>query len=241
MEIAAGVVVQRRWMLWWPLLSAAALVNGHAAPSSQAPTASSGGETGWDDFLKQCLPTAKQLHQDSSERGQDTYLRWLAFTAASLRLSSVPRARVGRFEPLDPPVYFGPAYRGDPFFCIEWKMEPGAVLPPHCHPNVSVCTLGIEGEAGIRNYEIAGEAPEFSSTKTFRVRQTHDEVIAPGRVNTLSATRDNIHTFVAGKDGSRGIDITTYHGKDIGFSFLEIEGKPMDVERQIYEATWKKL
>jgi hypothetical protein len=114
-------------------------------------------------------------------------------------------------------------------------------LPPHCHPNASVCTLGIEGEARIRNFEIAGEAPNFSSKETFRVRETHNEIIAPGRLNTLSALRDNIHTFQAGKQGARGIDISTYHGPDVGFSFLNIADKPRDSERWVYEAAWKKL
>ncbi len=96
----------------------------------------------------------------------------------------------------------------------EWWPEPGAFLPPHCHPNASVCTLGLEGEARIRNFEIVGDAPDFSSKQSFQVRETHNEIIAPGRLNTLSAFRDNIHTFQAGKQGARGLDISTYHGLD---------------------------
>ena len=98
---------------------------------------------------------------------------------------------------------------------------------------------GLEGEAQIRNFEIIGETPEFSSRKTFLVRETHNEIIAPGRINTLSSMRDNTHTFQAGKNGARGIDISTYHGSDVGFSFLDIAGRPRDPDSQIYEATWK--
>src|SRR5262249_36766353 len=117
----------------------------------------------------------------------------------------------------------------------------GAYLPPHCHPNASVCTLGLDGEARLRNFEIAGTAPEFSSKEVFRVRETHNEVISAGRINCLSALRDNIHTFQAGKAGARGVDFSTYHGPDIGFSFLNIESKPLDVEQRLYEATWRKI
>lgn len=86
-----------------------------------------------------------------------------------------------------------------------------------------------------------GNAPEFSSKKSFRVRQTHDEIIAAGRINTLSPSRDNIHRFEAGKKGARGIDITTLHGAEMGFSFVDIEDKPVDAERRIYEAIWKSF
>jgi hypothetical protein len=160
--------------------------------------------------------------------------------ASRLQLTTIPQAEVGRFEKLDPAVYFGPSHRGQPFFIIEWRMEPGAILPPHCHPNASVCTLGIEGEARVRNFEVVGRAPEFSSRQSFRVRETHNEIITPGRINTLSAARDNIHTFQAGKTGARGMDITSYHGPDVGFSFLEVESKPADVEQRMFEAAWKK-
>ena len=78
-----------------------------------------------------------------------------------------------------------------------------------------------------------------SSRKTFLVRETHNEVIAPGRINALSSLRDNIHTFQAGRNGARGIDISTYHGPDVGFSFLDIAPTPKETERRIFEAAWK--
>lgn len=244
-EVAEGVTIERRRLLWLPAL-VAAIAGGRAQAQEFPPKTGAGGslsvQTGpfdWDDFLKQSVPSAMELHRDASAQGQETYLQWLALMAARLRLASIPHAKVGRFETLDPAVYFGPSHLGKPFFIIEWRMEPGAILPPHCHPNASVCTLGIEGEARIRNFELVGQAPEFTSRKSFRVRETHNEIIAPGRINTLSARRDNIHTFTAGKTGARGMDISTYHGPDVGFSFLEIGGKPTDAESRIYEANWK--
>jgi hypothetical protein len=198
-------------------------------------------DLGWDDFLKQCVPVAEELHRDSSKSGQEAYLFWLASMIVRLRLKDLPRARLGRYGTLDPPAHFGVSFRGKPFFIVEWRLEPGAILPPHCHPNASVCTLGIEGEARIRNFEIVADAPEFSSKQTFQVRETHNEIIAPGRLNTLSALRDNIHTFQAGKNGARGIDISTYHGPDVGFSFLDISDRARDAGQRIYEAAWKKV
>jgi hypothetical protein len=249
---ASNVTITRRRLIWLSALTGAAIFG-------RAPRTAAGGmsqidsnktiadknqtamDLGWDGFLKQCVPVAEELHRDSSKSGQEAYLYWLASMSARLRLNEAPRAKLGRYGTLDPPVSFGVSFRGKPFFIVEWSLEPGAVLPPHCHPNASVCTLGIEGEARIRNFEIVGDAPDFSSKQAFQVRETHNEIIAPGRLNTLSAFRDNIHTFQAGKQGARGIDISSYHGPDVGFSFLDIGDRARDAERRIYEAAWKKL
>ena len=250
--LALDATIARRRLLWLSALTGAAIfgrapqiaARGMSQIDSNktiADTIQHAVDLGWDDFLKQCVPVAEELHRDSSKSGQDSYLYWLASMSARLRLKEAPRAKLGRFGTLDPPVNFGRSFRGKPFFIVEWRLEPGAVLPPHCHPNVSVCTLGLEGEARIRNFEIVGDAPDFSSKQTFQVRETHNEIIAPGRLNTLSALRDNIHTFQAGKQGARGIDISTYHGPDVGFSFLDISDGARDAERRIYEAAWKKL
>jgi hypothetical protein len=251
-ELAPGVMIERRRWLWLPALTAAAFALNPQQLLAQGMTQTSPGNTtanknqstaelGWDEFLKQCLPTAEELHRDLSKRGQDAYLHWLASMITRLRLKEMPRAKLGRFGTLNPPVHFGVSFRSNLFFIVEWWMEPGAVLPAHCHPNASACTMGLEGEARIRNFEIIGEAPAFSSKQTFHIRETHSEVIAPGRINTLSALRDNIHTFQAGKQGARGVDISSYHGPDVGFSFLDFGDKPRDAEQRIYEAAWKKL
>jgi len=237
-EVGDGVVEKRRQLLWLPasFFAASFLWLPKRVTAGGRPE---GGAVGWDDFLKECVPVARELHKDSSSGGQDAYLFSIASMAARLSLKTIPTAKLGAFGGLNPPVEFGVSYRGVPFFVVEWRMAPGAVLPPHCHPNASVCTLGLEAEARIRNFEIVGQAPEFASHQSFLVRETHNEVIARGRVNTLSSTRDNIHTFRAGKNGARGIDISTLHGADVGFSFLDIAEKPKETDGRVYEAAWK--
>jgi hypothetical protein len=250
-QVAEGFHIKRRQLLWLPMLTAASLVPfnlktifatpGQSGESDKPSAENQSAEVDWDGFMKQGVPAVQTLHRDSSARGQDAYLYELAHWAARLNLKTIPRARLAPFTPVNPAVHFGVSFRGVPFFTVEWWLEPGAVLPPHCHPNASVCTLGLEGDARVRNFEVVGPAPEFSSTQPFQVRETHNEVIAAGRINSLSAVRDNIHTFQAGKAGARGIDFSTYHGKDIGFSFLNIAAKPLDSERQVYEASWRKI
>ncbi|MEZ5428706.1 MAG: hypothetical protein R2747_20845 [Pyrinomonadaceae bacterium] len=240
-EFESGVVIERRNLLWLPVLAASALIFAPSEISARKPAAEVFGSMTWDEFLKECLPRAGELRRDTTASGQDAYLFWIASLAARLDGRTIPAAKLGKFKDLDPAVEFGVGYRGVPFFVVEWKMAPGAIHPPHNHPNVSVCTVGLEGEARIRNFEAEREAPEFSSKEKFRVRQTHDQIISAGRINTLSARRDNIHTFEVGKDGARGIDITTFHGENIGFSFLEIRPEPLDAGKRLFEANWKKL
>lgn len=195
----------------------------------------------WDEYLKLCLPRALELHQDGSPSGQDAYLFWLASNSARLDISTMPKGKLARFTSLEPSIATGPAYFGKPFFIIEWELAPNAYLPPHNHPNISVCTVCTDGEARIRNFHTEGALPEFKSTQAFRVRETHNELLTAGRMNLLSAVRDNVHTFKAGKKGARGFDITTYHGKDAGFSFLDIRDKPVDDREMIFEATWASV
>lgn len=244
-EVVPGFSEMRRWILSAPASIAAAFILGRAAvaigsPSTGTPSDSDvDAKLDWASFIKACEPIARELHKDASASGQEAYLHWLASTIMRARANEIPRAKMGRFGTLEPAIRFGVFYRGHPFFIVEWQLEPGAFLPPHCHPNASVCTLGLEGEARIRNFEVVGEAPEFSSRQTFLVRETHNEIIAPGRINTLSSKRDNIHTFQAGKSGARGIDISTYHGPEVGFSFLDIAATPREPERRTFDAVWR--
>ena len=237
-EIADGVFEVRRRMLWLPFATALFLAKpGPIVAQQTTPTANSR----WGAFLQECLPIAGELHKDTSSAGQEKYLRWLAYAATGLDIKDIPSAKLGKFKNLDPASYFGVGYRGKPFFVVEWRMEPFAYLPPHNHPNVSVCTLALEGEARIRNFEPLGDVPAFSSKNAFLVRETHNEILRPGQLNSLSAVRDNIHTFRAGKAGARGIDITTYHGENIGFSDLEINDRPLNATERTFEAFWRKL
>jgi hypothetical protein len=244
-EVFPGVI-ERRYFLRSSLATAAAVLAMRATPRSSAqerakdpilseiskPTTD---KLTWDDFLKQAVPVAQQLIAEPAF-SLDEYLYRIGSLAT--RLKEIPDTKLFPFTGVDPRVLFAPSFRGSPFFIIQWRMEPGAVFPAHNHPNASVCTLGYEGEVRLRNFEIVGEAPEYSANKTFLIRETHNEMMSRGRINALSPSRDNIHYFQIGKEGARGIDITTMHGKGAPFSFLDISEKPKDSEKRIFEAAW---
>ena len=189
----------------------------------------------WDDFIKAAVPVAQQLIAEANF-SVDEYLYRIGSLAT--RLKEIPDSPLGPYTSVDRRVWFGPSFRGSPFFIIQWRMEPGAFLPPHNHPNASVCTVGFAGEVRLRNFEIVGEPPAYDSKQTFRVRETRDETMKRGKINTLNPVRDNIHCFRVGKEGARGFDINTLHGQTNAFSFLDMGEKPVDSENRIYEATW---
>jgi hypothetical protein len=245
-ELAPGVIVERRSVLWLPAATAAALLFGRQPRLRAGDGSGKGSEParrdvrlGWEEFLKECLAVAGELSKDSSRPGQDTYLQRLA--ALAVRLKAAPDTKLYPFGRLDPKVEFAPSFRGVPFVIVQWRMHPKAILPAHCHPHASVCTLGLEGEARLRNFEIEGSAPAFDSgsSDTFLMRETHSEIITPGRVNTVSTLRDNIHYFEASSEGARGIDITTMYGGDGSFSFVAFTpDRPKDPVRRVFEASW---
>jgi hypothetical protein len=245
-ELAPGVTIERRAVLWVGAAAAAAALAGPGplwaegdGKGAAAGERKKDGLWDWDDFLARCLPVAREMVKDTSPAGQDAYLHRIASMAA--RLASAPQSKLFPFGKLDPKVEFGPSFRGVPFFVIQWRMHPRAVLPAHCHPGASVCTVGIEGEARLRNFEVFGEAPAFDAgaRKAFLIRETHSQVLTPRRVSTLSATRDNIHYFEAGPDGARGLDVTTMFGGTAAFSFLAFDpGRPKDPALRTFEAVW---
>ena len=217
--MAAGILAgmdairfHRRGFLWLGAGAAAALFPPGLAHAGEV--------LDWGDFVARG-PSLREAARAGTAPGIDAYLYTIA--ALAVRLTGVPDAKLFPFKPRAPLVSLAPIHRGVPLVVIEWRMEPGAVLQAHNHPGYSVCTLGLEGEAEMRHYQVAPDAPPFSSRVPFAVRKTRELVLGPRSISTLAPERDNVHTFTAGPRGARGIDIGTLHAaKDTGFSFLAI-------------------
>ncbi len=234
-EVFPGIH-ERRYFLGTSLAAVAALISCKVMPRTAfAKTMTKAADQlGWDEFLKQAVPVAQELIAQPNF-SVDEYLYRIGSLAT--RLKEIPDSKLGPYTSVEPRVWFGPSFRGKPFFIIQWRMEPGAFLPPHNHGNASVCTFGFEGAVRLRNFEIVGELLPYTSDRTFRIRETRSEMMMHGRISTLSPSRDNIHCFQVGKEGARGIDINTLHGEN-SFSFLDLSEKPIDTDQRIFEAKW---
>jgi hypothetical protein len=151
---------------------------------------------------------------------QDRYV--LAAASDGLGLRPVPDAKMFPMGAFAPGVDIGPVGRIGPCVLIRYRLAPDARLPPHDHPNYSVATIGLRGEARVEQFEIEGEAPPYANPGGFRVRRILQRCLGRGDVVTLSPRRDNIHTFRAGPSGAEFFDLTTPHGPDEGFSYLRL-------------------
>ena len=255
-EIAPGVIEERRIFLQVPMVALIAglfrpgtisaqsmeIVSKVSEIESYAKTLSTMNhrDLDFEGFVKECATLAKQAAEDSS-LNEDAHIFRMSSMAARLQLSSVPKGKLSAFGGLNPPVELGPIHRIAPLIIIQWRMAPGATLPAHNHNPADVLTVCLEGECRVRHFDIVGDAPEYSSKKTFLIRETQNLLLTPGRMSSLSTTRDNIHTFQAGKEGAWGIDINTRLPGDKKFSFLEFSSKPRDADKRIFEAAWMKL
>ena len=231
----SGGLVTRRYLLAGAAFAPLGIAAG-VLQIDQDPVAGTLPASDWSTFLERAVPAGKAALEDGDI---ERYLYVIASLAAGLR--DVPLPEFSRFGVFDPPVEQGINHRGSPFLVIHWKLAPRAILPAHCHPHTSVCTVGLAGEARLRSFEVHGSAPDFNTDAStrFRIRETKSEVMGPGRISTLSPSRNNIHCFEAGPDGARGIDITSPHGGDGKFSFLTLDyDTPVDPEQRLFAATW---
>jgi hypothetical protein len=122
--------IERRTILWKLPLAATAFF----AALPQALRGS--GPLTWDEFTARATAAAKELYNPDGY-DEEAYVYRLA--SAAVGPPDVPAgAKTGKFGKLDPPVEFGPVYRGAPIMMVQWKLAPNAWLPPHNHPHYNV-------------------------------------------------------------------------------------------------------
>lgn len=238
-EIAPGLFVQRRKLL----CGVGGIMLGMipAARSFAAAEDDASGALTFEQFLAQANPVAQDLVGDVSLGGQDRYLRSIAAMASNLGGVPIP----GKWNFSDqgsfPDAYaigFNPG--GDPFNVLHWRLAPGARCRAHAHTYGNVVTIGLEGIARVRNFEVVGE-PDYSFGGTFQVRQTVEQILNPGAINLVSLHRNYIHEITAGPDGARGLDITTRlkPRPDYGTAYLSMGKSAANEVERIFDASWE--
>lgn len=163
-----------------------------------------------------------------------------AIAAHASRLDATPLPQMYPMGPGAPGMEIGPLGRGRKFAVVAYRAAPNAVLPAHNHPNYSVATLGVAGEAAVSQFEVDANAPPASSSEPFQLQKTSHRILRPGDLVTLTPSADNVHTFVAGSSGAAWIDIAIPNGPDIGFSYLDITGAPEAAVGTRISARWKR-
>ncbi|MFP4004781.1 MAG: hypothetical protein ACLFV8_13470, partial [Alphaproteobacteria bacterium] len=207
-ELEPGFIVRRRSLLG--LIPAAAclapsVVSGGARAN---PASAAAGRLSFERFLAKANPVAASLVQDTSREGQDTYLFALAALAARLLDAPEPAAWNDSGQSDEPGTWIGFNPGGEEFTVLQWRLEPGKRIRYHAHTYGNVVTVGLEGAARVRNFEVTnGEDYDFG--QIVRLRMTNDQLLLPRKVNLVSLAHNYIHGFEAGPEGARGLDITT--------------------------------
>lgn len=226
-----GLVVDRRDLLLIGASGLTLLSSGAQAQPTQ------------DDF--QALMSALEELGDqlpaTTPAAQNAHIYRLA--ARAMLVGDFPIPRMGAMGRTG--VEIGPLGRTQPpsdavhgVALVSYRMAAGAVLQAHNHPNYSVATVGVDGEARVVHYEPDVSAPPLESREPFVIRKTAERILRRGEATTLAPSRDNIHTFRAGPHGARFVDLFSLHGRDVGFSYLDIDPRPASSMSDTFNARW---
>ncbi len=231
-EVAPGVVVERRCFL--TMAAAAFGVSGFSGRVDARARLHPERRITLEEFLTEVVPVARELKADTSAVGEDRYLHTLASFAVRLGEVALPEMHPSG---QGPNTFIGVSWGGDPFVVLHWRMEPGAFIRLHPHTYGNVVTVGLEGQARVRNFETLA-APDFESAAPVRLRLTNDQLLTPGRINLVPLSHGFVHGFQAGAAGARGLDITTRLRDKRPTPYLDVEENPVDGENRIYTGRW---
>jgi len=235
-----GLRVERRCFL---AATARALTLAGLLPGSAYARLGASDSVSFDEFLAEVLPEARRLVADTSTEGQDTYLKTLARHAAKLGEAPQPEWKDSG-QSLKPGTFIG-ANLGpdgastDPFVVLHWRMDPGTRIEAHAHTHGNVCTLGLEGEVLVCNFEMQASR-DFDVSGSFAAKRTVRQTLGRGSVNLVSLDRNYVHGTIAGPQGGRGLDITTrIKPRRPGVPYLRLEKRRAGTD--FFDAVWTDL
>ena len=240
---AEGVTLERRCVLKLSAATIAAALTLGACRTRRGPggTMRSGvfelddGALEIEELLTRMYPLAQECVASGGSR-EEAYLTSVCELVTHLR---VPDSD----ELMSTMIRFARDHGGSPgsfeFFLVSYDLEPGKGFTHHDHRDYNGVIFGLEGEVRCRNYDILGNTLVPPKGTSFQIRQTRDDVILPGRFSTLGRRRDNVHEVVAGPEGGKVLDVFTYFEPGARSYYMDVESKPRDAVRKIYDASWK--
>jgi hypothetical protein len=192
-----------------------------------------------EEFLEEVLPVARELKSALGARPQrsleDRYLHALAAHACRLGDVAPPELRPSS---QGKGVSIGASWAGDPFVVLHWRMAPEATIRLHAHTYGNVCTVGLEGEAHVRNFETV-DPLDVTEEGPVMVRRTTEQHLDVHGINLVPLSHGFCHGFSAGPAGARGLDITTRLAERKPTPYLVLDDEPVDVDAGLYRGRWE--
>lgn len=149
----------------------------------------------------------------------------------------------GKGIEMDMSLYFPPV------LMYQIWMEPGAVISLHDHRHYNGVLVVREGDVRVRNFDLVDadgksirindESPD-SKTGDVLIRESKDQKLHKKQSSTLTRDRDNIHHVEAGEKGCLLLDFFTHFRPEARSYELDWDATPVDAEKKIFKAAWKK-
>ncbi len=241
-EVADGVVIERRRLLWASASTVAAFMLMPPGRLAYGSTLRSCGDEipdeddeglSFAEFVTQALPLARQVVETG--KNEESYL----YSVASLLARTQDPGDGVRSRMRSLRNELGQEGQRFPLAVVQFRLAEGRGFTHHDHRDYNGVILVMEGEVHVRNYDIVHKDAVPPKGETFQIRKTCDDFVGPGRFSTLGRRRDNVHDLVAGKGGARVLDVFTYFKKGATSYSMDVEQEPKDEAGRIFDAAWK--
>jgi quercetin dioxygenase-like cupin family protein len=192
------------------------------------------------DWLDATRAAALNLVSETGAKNTEQFMQFLTLWATAMPdpTEFSWQSIAGANKSLDAAALF----QGRPFAVSALRLDPGCILPLHCHPSggaVSVCT---QGSLVMKHYELVAGSAVFTETgATAEVDEVSVASLTKNRLTQFTPTRANLHTFIAGTDGATLVEIAVQWAGTGEFSYLKLEKPgpaPLESIVRRYRGNW---
>jgi len=159
----------------------------------------------------------------SGAKNQEQFMQFLALWATAM-----PNPVEPAWQPIagaNQRLEFASLFKGRPFVVAALKLNPGCVLPVHCHPGGGAVSVCIEGSLVMRHYELVASSAPFTETgATVDVDEVAAASLRVNQFTLFTPTRANLHGFEAGPNGATLVEMTVQWAGTGAFSYFKPHG-----------------
>jgi hypothetical protein len=175
----------------------------------------------FDEWLGAARAAAQNVVRESGAKNTEQFMQFLSLWATAMpdptEFSWLSIAGANRR--LDAATLF----QGRPFVVSALKMDPGCILPLHCHPSGGAVSVCLQGSLIMRHYDLVPGAAAFTETgAAVEVDEVAVASLTKNRITQFTPTRANLHTFKAGPNGATLVEIAVQWGGTGEFSYLKL-------------------